>query len=145
MQIAHLDSDGPINPSITDTPPVYWKLISHPIESQSGKQVAQLVSVSWLDVKAVFRQEDLSAGRYQVQWRINYGGANPDSVFNGTKFQAVVFDKNEVKRASSYTSSSKKKVGSSALTPLVIVFCSGSVIHCFLGKKKKKRTQTRTL
>ncbi|KAG0228371.1 hypothetical protein BGX31_006601 [Mortierella sp. GBA43] len=98
MDIAHLDRSGAPKPSLQDNPKPHWKVIPHPIEPRSGIEVAQLQSVSWLDVQAVFRPQDLSsvpAGSYQVQWRLNYMGAHPDSVFAGTTFRAVVFNKDE--------------------------------------------------
>ncbi|KAF9346545.1 hypothetical protein BGX34_003822, partial [Mortierella sp. NVP85] len=84
MDIAYLEAD---RKTFHDSPNVYWEVVPHPIEPASGKQVAKLIKVAWLDVAAAF--SNCTAGSYQVQWKLNYDGVNPDSVFVGTTFQAI--------------------------------------------------------
>ncbi|KAF9147130.1 hypothetical protein BGX20_006742, partial [Mortierella sp. AD010] len=93
MQIAHLDDAKKVlTPRKSNIS--HWQLINHPVHPQDGgPKVANLETVSWLDVAAVFR--DQQAGRYKVQWRLNQISAYPDRVLVGTEFRALVFKKDE--------------------------------------------------
>ncbi|KAF8979136.1 hypothetical protein BGZ46_005781 [Entomortierella lignicola] len=93
MQIAHLDNNGPRNP-LTGPKPSHWKLIASPVNPQPGApKVAHLDTVSWLDVAAVFKNQQ--AGKYKVQWRLNQVSAHPDLAFVDTEFRAVTFKEGE--------------------------------------------------
>ncbi|KAF9092752.1 hypothetical protein BGX27_001729 [Mortierella sp. AM989] len=95
MQIAHLDDGSKAQaPPLGNSKAVHWRLIDHPVHPQAGlPKVAELETVSWLDVTAVFQNQQ--AGKYKVRWRINLNGARPDPVLVGTEFRAVTFNKDE--------------------------------------------------
>ncbi|KAG0075059.1 hypothetical protein BGZ90_010240 [Linnemannia elongata] len=66
----------------------FWRMITSS-ESKYGK-LAELASVYWMDVVAVFY--GVPPGRYKVQWRVKVTSDGP--VLN-TEFRAVLFDKHE--------------------------------------------------
>ncbi|KAF9360310.1 hypothetical protein BGX26_009889 [Mortierella sp. AD094] len=94
MQIAHLDDPKKVQVPKSNISTGHWQLINHPVYPQAGgPKVANLETVSWLDVAAVFQNQQ--AGKYKVQWRLNQISAHPDLVFVGTEFRAVAFKKDE--------------------------------------------------
>ncbi|KAF9104734.1 hypothetical protein BGX27_009972 [Mortierella sp. AM989] len=66
----------------------YWKMIES--RSSSFGKIAQLQSVWWMDVVAVFR--GVPPGRYKVQWRVKV--TSEASIVN-SEFRAIVYDKDE--------------------------------------------------
>lgn len=103
LHIAHLD-DGSHTPrapvKISTFEKSHWKIVPHPVQPHVGPKVAELTSVWWLDVAAVFSQATSNAptkaGRYKVQWRMNLNVAETDNVVVGTEFRAITFRKDEV-------------------------------------------------
>ncbi|KAF9146237.1 hypothetical protein BG015_011653 [Linnemannia schmuckeri] len=66
----------------------FWRMITSS-ESKYGK-LAELASVWWMDVVAVF--VGVPPGRYKVQWRVK---VTSDAPVVNTEFRAVLFDKHE--------------------------------------------------
>ncbi|KAI7832510.1 hypothetical protein BC939DRAFT_105763 [Gamsiella multidivaricata] len=97
MNIAHMHDDRKPKPATEDIEQISWQLIHHPLSPGSDIKVANLVSVSWLDVAAMFRDANAPSetGRYSVHWRINLNGSASEAVVAGTEFRAIVFNKNE--------------------------------------------------
>ncbi|KAF9436428.1 hypothetical protein BGZ76_003990 [Entomortierella beljakovae] len=90
MQIVHLDQDNKAPPFFGNITVTHWQLINHPVYPQDGlPKVASLGTVNWLDVSAVFKNQQ--AGKYKVQWRMNNNGAYPQPLFEGTEFLATGF------------------------------------------------------
>lgn len=102
LHIAHLDDgSGPKAPvKISTFEKSHWKIVPHPVQPHVGPKVAELTSVWWLDVSAVFSQATSNApskaGRHKVQWRMNLNVAETDNVVVGTEFRAISFRKDEV-------------------------------------------------
>lgn len=67
----------------------FWRMITSS-ESKYGK-LAELASVWWMDVIAVFY--GVPPGRYKVQWRVK---VTSDAPVVKTEFRAVLFEKHEV-------------------------------------------------
>ncbi|KAG0279205.1 hypothetical protein BGZ95_001994 [Linnemannia exigua] len=100
LSISHLDDDQPKAPlKISTFEKSHWKIVPHPQQPRMGPKVAELTSVWWLDVSAVFSTATSNVpsrgGRYKVQWRMNLNVAQTDSVVVGTEFRAVTFRKDE--------------------------------------------------
>ncbi|KAF9170623.1 hypothetical protein BGX20_008716 [Mortierella sp. AD010] len=66
----------------------YWKMIES--RSSTFGRLAQLQSVWWMDVVAIFR--GVPPGRYKVQWRVK---VTSDAPIVNSEFRAVLFDKDE--------------------------------------------------
>ncbi|KAF9358615.1 hypothetical protein BGX26_001307 [Mortierella sp. AD094] len=66
----------------------YWKMVES--RSSTFGRLAQLQSVWWMDVVAVFR--GVPPGRYKVQWRVK---VTSDAPIVNSEFRAVLFDKDE--------------------------------------------------
>ncbi|KAG0278077.1 hypothetical protein BGZ95_004782 [Linnemannia exigua] len=66
----------------------FWRMIASG-ESRYGR-LAELASVWWMDVVAVFY--GVPPGRYKVQWRVK---VTSDAPIVNTEFRAVLFDKHE--------------------------------------------------
>lgn len=102
LHIAHLDDgSGPKAPvKISTFEKSHWKIVPHPVQPHVGPKVAELTSVWWLDVGAVFSQATSNAptkaGRHKVQWRMNLNVAETDNAVVGTEFRAITFRKDEV-------------------------------------------------
>ncbi|KAK3840341.1 MAG: hypothetical protein JOS17DRAFT_16425 [Linnemannia elongata] len=101
LHIVHLDDgSGPKAPvRISTFEKSHWKIVPHPLQPHVGPKVAELTSVWWLDVGAVFSQATSNAptkaGRHKVQWRMNLNVAETDNVVIGTEFRAITFRKDE--------------------------------------------------
>lgn len=67
----------------------YWRMIDS--ESSEFGRLAQLQSVWWMDVVAVFK--GVPPGRYKVQWRLK---VTSDAPIINTDFKVVIYDKDEV-------------------------------------------------
>ncbi|KAF9081268.1 hypothetical protein BGX23_001068 [Mortierella sp. AD031] len=98
LHIAHLDDGKPRAPQqISTFEKSHWKIVAHPQQPRLGPKVAELTSVWWLDVSAVFCGSNAltNPGRYKVQWRLNLNTAQTDNVVVRTEFRAVTFRKDE--------------------------------------------------
>ncbi|KAG0293258.1 hypothetical protein BGZ96_003077 [Linnemannia gamsii] len=104
LHIAHLDDGShPTAPrapiKISAFEKSHWKIVPHPVQPHLGPKVAELTSVWWLDVAAIFSQATSNAptkaGRYKVEWRMNLNVAETDNVVVGTEFRAITFRKDE--------------------------------------------------
>ncbi|KAF9929285.1 hypothetical protein FBU30_001715 [Linnemannia zychae] len=99
LHITHLDDGVKPPPKISTFEKSHWKIVPNPQQPRLGPKVAELTSVWWLDVSAVFSQQTSNApshaGRYKVEWRMNLNVAQSDNVVVGTEFRAVTFRKDE--------------------------------------------------
>jgi hypothetical protein len=67
----------------------YWRMIDS--ENSKFGRLAQLQSVWWMDVIAIFK--GVPPGRYKVQWRLK---VTSDAPIINTDFKATLFGKDEV-------------------------------------------------
>ncbi len=70
----------------------YWIMIDS--ASSSYGKLAELRSVWWMDVVAVFY--GVPPGRYKVQWRVK---VTSDAPVVNSEFKAILFDKHEVSKS----------------------------------------------